>query len=239
MLHKWLDESNYTVVMTGAGMSTESGLPDFRSKEGLWKQKDPMTLANTEAMVNNRDEFLEFYTFRINGLIGREPHRGHQLLAKWEEEGLVQSIITQNVDDFHHKAGNKRVAELHGTLRTVRCHTCHTAYPNSYFAQAKYDCDCGGMLRPSVVLFGEMLPMEAIEMAYEEASKAELFIVLGSSLQVSPANSFPAQAKKNGAKLVIINMEETAMDQLADEVIHGRKIGDVLAEVEQNRSVQR
>ncbi|MBM7703795.1 NAD-dependent deacylase [Metabacillus iocasae] len=234
MLHKLLKESVYTVVLTGAGMSTESGLSDFRSfQKGLWKHKNPQQIASTYALQHNRTEFIDFYKMRIAALQNCEPHQGHHILAKWEEEGNIQSIITQNVDGFHHQAGSKRVAELHGTLRHIRCQRCHTQYENNLYLLNQYECKCGGFLRPSVVLFGETLPYEAIIEAEKESNQADLFIVLGSSLQVAPANHFPIEAKHTGAKLVIINMEPTDFDEEADIVIQGRQIGEVLKEVDE------
>ena len=226
-----LKESKYTVVFTGAGMSTESNLPDFRSAQGLWSKFDPYKLATTDAMRNNREEFKEFYSLRMKDLQKTEPHQGHYLLAEWEQKGIIQSFITQNVDGFHQRAGSKKVAELHGTLRHSHCHRCGTIYSNEAFMADDDKCTCGGLLRPSVVLFGESLPDEALEMAQFETDRAELFIVLGSSLQVSPANYYPSIAKRNGAKLVIVNMEDTPLDNRADLLITNCKIGEVLKEV--------
>ncbi|MFV9509731.1 NAD-dependent deacylase [Tepidibacillus sp. LV47] len=233
-LKKLLHESNYTVIFTGAGMSTESNLPDFRSASiGLWNKFDPSKLATIDAMKNNREEFREFYTMRMKAIQNTKPHIGHHILATWEKNGLIKSIITQNVDGFHQQAGNKKVVELHGTLRHCHCHLCGKIYCNERFINNETKCKCGGFIRPSVVLFGENLPEEALEMAEKETKKSDLFIVLGSSLQVSPANYFPSIAKRNGARLVIVNMEPTPLDDQADIVIHHRKIGDVLKELNQ------
>jgi NAD-dependent deacetylase len=233
MLAQWLKTSRYTVVLTGAGMSTESGLPDFRSAQtGLWNMKNPQQLASTYALEHNRDEFIEFYQYRIRTLQQCKPHAGHILLAEWEKHGIVQSIITQNVDGFHQQAGSKNVIELHGSLRTVHCQRCHKVYASDMYINEEFNCTCGGFLRPSVVLFGESLPSDAIEKAWLAAQKADLLIVLGSSLQVSPANQLPLIAKRNGAKLAIVNMEPTELDEWADLVIHHRKIGEVLKELD-------
>lgn len=226
-----LHDSDYTVVFTGAGMSTESGLPDFRSTNGgLWNQLDPSEIASTKALNDHVDEFTAFYRERVLGVKEYEPHQGHFILADWEKQGLVQSIITQNVDGFHQEAGSKRVAELHGTLQKVRCQSCRKVYDSKAYIKQEYDCACGGLLRPSIVLFGETLPTEAFQIAQEEAEKAALFIVLGSSLSVTPANMFPQIAKQHGAKLVIVNLEATSLDAYADLVINEQKIGSVLKE---------
>ncbi|QHS24433.1 NAD-dependent protein deacylase [Virgibacillus sp. MSP4-1] len=232
MLKEWLNESRHTVVFTGAGMSTESGLPDFRSSSGLWKQKDPSQIANTNALNDNVEEFIEFYRQRVLGVKEYHPHKGHYILAEWEQQGKVQSIITQNVDGFHQEAGSTQVAELHGTLQKLHCQSCGREYSSEEYVAEDYYCDtCGGILRPSIVLFGESLPQEAFQFAFEEAEKAELFIVLGSSLSVTPANQFPLIAKDHGAKLVIINRDETPFDAYADLVIHDKKIGEILEEL--------
>ncbi|GAB3798357.1 NAD-dependent protein deacylase [Virgibacillus kimchii] len=234
MLHEWLQSSQYTVVFTGAGMSTESGLPDFRSKnKGLWNNMDPSRLASTEALNKHVDEFIQFYRTRVNAISEYNPHQGHMILAEWENEGKVKSIITQNVDGFHQEAGSRQVAELHGTLQQLHCQNCGKSYGKEAYLEERYTCECGGTLRPSVVLFGETLPEEAFRFALEEAEKCDLFIVLGSSLTVTPANQFPLIAKDSGARLVIVNQEETELDAYADQVIHERKIGEVLEEVNQ------
>lgn len=224
-----IKESKYTVVFTGAGMSTESGLPDFRSSgSGLWTKKDPSEIASTKALNENVEEFIEFYRTRVLGVKEYGPHDGHYILAEWEQQGVIQSIITQNVDGFHQLAGSKRVAELHGTLQKLHCQACRKEYDSEEYINQEYYCDCGGILRPSIVLFGEALPQDAFQMAMEEAEKSDLFIVLGSSLTVTPANQFPLFAKQNGAKLVIVNLDPTPLDMYADEVINGEKIGTVL-----------
>ncbi len=231
MLENLLSESRYTVVFTGAGMSTESGLPDFRSSKGLWKQKDPSQLASTDALNHNVNEFIEFYRERVLGINEFKPHKGHFILADWEKRGIIKSIITQNVDGFHQLAGSVRVAELHGTLRNLHCQTCGKEYRSEEYINEEYYCDCGGVLRPSVVLFGESLPSEAFDFAIRESEKADLFIVLGSSLTVTPANQFPLIAKDHGAKLVIVNRDQTQFDRYADLVVNDKKIGELLNEL--------
>ncbi|KAA9023668.1 NAD-dependent protein deacylase [Niallia endozanthoxylica] len=237
MVKKWLRESDYTVIFTGAGMSTESGLPDFRSsKQGMWNKKDPSKIASTRALNENVQEFISFYRERVLGVKEYKPHKGHFILADWEKKGTVKHIITQNVDGFHQQAGSKHVSELHGTLQKLHCQSCGKEYSSEEYIHQEYYCTCGGVLRPSIVLFGESLPEEAFHTAYEEAVKADLFIVLGSSLSVTPANQFPLIAKEHGAKLVIVNMEKTDFDRYADEVIHDRKIGELLVELNSNDS---
>src|SRR5699024_3396717 len=140
---KWLDEAKYTVVFTGAGMSTESGLPDFRSADqGLWQKKDPTKLASTEALNNNVEDFIAFYRERVLGVKEYGPHKGHEILAKWEANGIVKSIITQNVDGFHQQAGSENVAELHGTLQKLHCEECGRAYDSNEYIKEAFYCEC-------------------------------------------------------------------------------------------------
>nr|WP_235801534.1 NAD-dependent deacylase [Heyndrickxia acidiproducens] len=224
-----LSAAKYPVVFTGAGMSTESGLPDFRSSsKGLWKKVHPDTVASVSAMNENVQSFIDFYYNRMKNQQQAGPNTGHKILADWEQRGLLSSIITQNVDGLHQEAGNENVIELHGTLRKCHCNRCGTVYPDTLFLEGNYKCPCGGLIRPSVVLFGESLPVDAFYQASDEAEKSDLFIVLGSSLSVSPANQFPLEAKRNGAKLVIVNMEPTEMDDAADLIVRDWKIGELL-----------
>ncbi|SDI49730.1 NAD-dependent protein deacylase [Alteribacillus bidgolensis] len=230
-LADWIKNANYTVVMTGAGMSTESGVPDFRSNKGIWKDRDPIALASTEALQYNREAFFSFYQLRIKSLEEVKPNNGHYTLADWEHHGLLQSLITQNVDDLHSKAGSRNMAELHGSIAELRCHDCGYQISSEAYLENNTTCPkCGGFFRPNVVLFGEMLPEKAIQFAQQETAKADLFIVLGSSLSVAPASAFPAEAKENGAKLVIINKTTTELDDHADLVIQERSISEVLEE---------
>ncbi|MBN1334275.1 MAG: NAD-dependent deacylase [Synergistales bacterium] len=220
------------VVFTGAGMSTESGLPDFRSDQGIWKGADPSQLASVEAMERGEEEFFEFYRTRIRALLGVSPNEGHMILVDWEKKRILKGIITQNVDGLHQRAGSKRVAELHGNLREVSCRKCRSIFPNTLFLEGEKCPHCGGNLRPSVVLFGEMLPMRALQEAQDMADECDLFVVLGSSLQVSPANWFPREARSRGAGLVIVNIMETPLDAMADLLFH-EPIGQVLKGVDE------
>lgn len=226
-LAEWLQGSRSAVVLTGAGMSTESGVPDFRSKSGWWRNIDPMTVANVEALEERYDLFHEFYSTRIKGLDTIRPHQGHEVLADWERRGLIRAVATQNVDGLHQRAGNRRVAELHGSIRSVRCQRCDADGEMSAFL-AKEACPvCGGKLRPNVVLFGEMLPEEAWQQALFAIRQADLVLVIGTSLQVYPVNQLPTMTS---GRVAIINYEATEMDDRFDLVIQG-KAGEVLREV--------
>lgn len=233
MLANWLKNAHSTVIFTGAGMSTESGLPDFRSSTGLWKQFNPTQLASIDALNNQLNDFMHFYQERVQSVQLVKPHKGHSILAKWEEQGLIKGIITQNVDGLHQEAGSTHVAELHGTLRRFHCQSCGKSKNRVDFIKQLTQCHCGGKIRPSIVLFGEQLPKDAFEVALHLSEFSDLFIVLGSSLSVAPANQFPLIAKEAGARLVIINEEPTDLDYYADLVINERKIGEALSAVDQ------
>lgn len=220
-LTTWLTQAKQCLIFTGAGMSTESGIPDFRSaKTGLWQKFNPSELANVYAIDNNTAEFIDFYQNRLNDILQFKPHTGHHILAQWQAVGIIKAIITQNVDGFHSQAGNSSVLELHGSFAHTHCHTCQKNYSVEDFIQGNSRCTCGGIIRPSIVLFGEMLPEQVFAQAEYLTQTCDLFIVLGSSLSVSPANSFPQLAKQCGAKLVIINNDPTDLDSLADMVIN-------------------
>ncbi|WP_308017573.1 SIR2 family NAD-dependent protein deacylase [Alkalihalobacillus deserti] len=227
-LATWLQNATYTTVLTGAGMSTESNIPDFRSKEGWWKNVDPRTVATTEALNNNYDLFHEFYSIRINGLKQCTPHKGHEILAAWEQKGIIQAISTQNVDGFHTAAGNDHVYELHGSIHKIRCEECSKPASEQQFLNKEKCIHCGGLLRPGVVLFGEMLPEESWSVSLDHIRRSDLVIVIGTSLEVYPANELPQMT--NG-KTVYINMEVDENSPEFDLVIK-EKVGELLREVD-------
>lgn len=234
VLAKWWLDSSYRVVLTGAGMSTESGLLDFRSPQGLWKGYDPKKIASIQALYANTKEFYEFYRKRLSCLSKAQPNKGHLVLAELQKKRLLNAIITQNIDSLHQKAGAGRVIELHGNLREAKCLSCGQKYPIEILEEKDIPLckECNGYLKPEVILFGESLPHEALRHAEMETKRSHLFVVIGSSLEVSPANYFPLLARDVGAKLVIINMEPTLMDNQADLVIHA-KAGKVLRKLQE------
>lgn len=238
-------QAAYPVVFTGAGMSTESGLPDFRSAQGLWRQR-PESLATMDALRRAPEEFYFFYQWRIARLWATTPNAGHAALAALAAAGFVRRLITQNVDGLHQRAGSEAI-ELHGTLRTVSCLGCGTAYDSRALLPAtpgweddyragRYqpgpEClcpACGGSIRPDVVLFGESLPPDAWAAAMQASQAADFFVVVGSSLAVGPANLCPAFALEGGARLAIINQEATHLDSRADWVFRDRAAGVLAA----------
>jgi NAD-dependent deacetylase len=216
---RWLDEAERVVVLSGAGMSTESQLPDFRSSNGLWQNHRFEELASPEGLAHDFEAFTRFYRWRIETLLAHQPNAGHALLHAWETRFAPhkrQIIVTQNVDGFHQAAGSTQVLELHGSLRTVRCERCGARIEAArYMEDGQEWCDCGGKRRPEVVLFGEGLPAQALNGAIEATAHADLMLVLGSSLMVSPANQLPRLAHQRGAKVAIINNDPTPQDHLA------------------------
>lgn len=226
-LADWIQKSNYTVIFTGAGMSTESGIPDFRSKDGLWKGIDPMTVATADVLEKDYDQFYAFYKTRVKSLKGTSPHKGYDILAKWEQEGLIQRVITQNIDGFHKRAGNKNVIPLHGSIHDFRCNDCNKATEEKAFMEKKSCRECGGSLRPDVVLFGERLNQDYLEQAEEEMKKAELVIIIGTSLMIYPVNQLPAMTR---GKTVYINKE--VPEKSFFDLVFEEKAGKVLQNVD-------
>lgn len=224
-----LKESRYAVVLTGAGMSTESGIPDFRSKDGWWNKVDPLTVATIDALENNYEVFREFYKHRISALEPCQPNKGHEILNEWGNNSTIKSVITQNIDGFHSKTVNNQVYELHGSINNIKCHNCGAKSDKENFMNNKSCSSCGGRLRPGVVLFGETLPTTAWNNAQKEIIKSDLVIVIGTSLNVSPFNGLPFLTK---GKKAIINMDKTELDEMFDLVINDKivKVLNMVAE---------
>lgn len=226
-LKEWLKLSQKTVVLTGAGMSTESGVPDFRSESGWWQNIDPRTVATVEALEQNYSLFYEFYKMRIENLEKVVPHEGHEILADWEKRGLVSLVATQNVDGFHQLAGSQNVEELHGSIRTIRCHRCGEQGKIAAFLQQE-SCQCGGKLRPNVVLFGEDLPQTSWQKAIHAIESAELVVVIGTSLEVYPVNQLPSMTY---GKTVYMNLDVVQQETQFDLTIQG-KVKEILQQLE-------
>jgi len=216
-----VQEHQPCVVLTGAGISTESGIPDFRSPTGIWAEYDPMEYATIEAFRRDPLKVWEFYALRFEALTRAEPNPGHLALAALERRGLVQSLITQNIDGLHDRAGSQDVVEVHGSIRTARCLECGERVPLDQVVSALREApapqcpSCGSILKPDVVMFGELLPVEAIDRAFELAHGAGLLLVVGSSLEVHPVAALPEEAVAAGAKLAIVNRGPTPVDHLA------------------------
>ena len=227
-----LARSHRIVALTGAGISTESGLPDFRSKGGLWAGVNPLEVASLTAFRRRPQAFYDFYRRRLATLAGAAPNPAHRALVDLERFGL-RAVVTQNVDGLHQAAGSRRVIELHGNLREAVCIECGRVVPIGAITEALDRGElptcgvCGGRLKPNVVLFEELLPPAAYAAAEHECGQADVLLVAGSSLQVTPAAWLPEVARARGAGVIIANDESTAMDDLADVVLRGR-VGNIL-----------
>ena len=224
------------VALTGAGASTESGLPDFRSKDGLWGGTDPTRVASVSAFQQDPAAFYAFYQTRLAALAGAAPNAAHRALARLESLGMLHLVVTQNVDGLHLRAGSREVVEVHGNLREARCAGCGALVSivemaGPLRAGALPMCGrCGGLLRPNVVLFGEVLPAAAYARAEAACRQCDVLLVVGSSLQVHPVAGLPALAVRHGAKLAIVNRDPTPCDELAEVVVWG-EAGTVLPRI--------
>ncbi len=235
---KIIKESNNIVVFTGAGISTESGIEDFRSEGGLWSKYDPSIYASYYHFLEDPSKFWEMHSELEGTVANAEPNRAHYGIAELEKLGKVKAIVTQNIDMLHQKAGsnsynNIPIYELHGSYGVLECVKCRKDfdYDEIDTKSVKYPvCDCSGYIKPKVVLFGESLPPGVLDGAMNACANSDCFIMVGSSLLVSPANIMPGIARKYGAKVIFINKENTVMDDLADIFLKG-SAGDIFEEL--------
>ena len=221
-LRQWVSESKRIVAFTGAGVSTESGIPDFRSVDGLYNQKfeyPPETIISHSFYERNPEYFFRFYREKMLPL-GFEPNITHKTLARWEGEGRLLSVVTQNIDGLHQKAGSKRVHELHGSILRNYCTVCGKAHSAEFVRDTGKipRCTCGGIVKPDVVLYEEGLNEATIEESIMDIYNADMLIVMGTSLRVYPAAGFVRYYRGN--RMVLINRDETPYDGMADLVIH-------------------
>jgi NAD-dependent deacetylase len=217
------------VVLTGAGISAESGIPTFRSKGGLWEKYDPTVYASIEVFRKDPSKYWQIRGDFIRDYDSYEPNAAHRALVELENLGIVRQVITQNIDGLHRKAGSRRVVEIHGSLREIICQQCNRTYlaPNIPGGNPPH-CGCGGVLKPNTVLFGEQLPPAALEVAIRESSTCRIMLVIGTSAVVYPAAHLPVVAMQHGAKIVEINIERAFPD--ADHVVL-EKAGTAMARI--------
>lgn len=233
-LKKWVSESDNIVFFGGAGVSTESGIPDFRSVDGLYAQKykyPPETIVSHTFLHRRTEEFFEFYREKmVAPAIAAKPNAAHKKLAELEKDGKLKAIVTQNIDGLHQEAGSREVLELHGTVMKNYCDRCGKRFDVNAVMKTKGipKCDCGGMIRPDVVLYEEGLDMDVVEKAVQYIRNADVLIIGGTSLVVYPAAGLIQYYA--GKKLVLINLSETSQDRNADLIIRG-KIGEVLSQI--------
>ena len=232
VLKQWVSESSSIVFFGGAGVSTESGIPDFRSVDGLYSQHfeyPPETIISHSFYLRDPSYFFRFYREKMLPL-GFEPNITHKKLAQWEQEGKLSAVITQNIDGLHQAAGSKNVLELHGSILRAYCSRCRRPYPAEEMnrGQGVPRCVCGGIIRPDIVLYEEPLDDDVVRRAVDYIRKAEVLIIGGTSLNVYPAAGLINYYK--GDKLVLVNLSETPYDNYADLVIH-EKIGEVFSQI--------
>lgn len=222
-----LREARYAVALTGAGVSTPSGIPDFRSPHsGLWVRDDP-AVASLLGFRRQPERFFEWIRPLAGLMVQAEPNPAHIALARLEALGILRALITQNIDTLHTRAGSQTVHEVHGHMREATCVECFRIYPTSDFVESFVAegriprCPaCGGMLKPNVILFGEQLPFRVLQAARRAARRADVMLVAGSSLAVAPASELPLTTLAHGGRLIVVNYEPTFVDSEASVVIH-------------------
>ncbi len=230
--------ASHAVALTGAGVSTPSGIPDFRSPEsGLWQLVNPFEVASLGAFRRHPDVFYDWIRPMVRLVLGASPNPAHVALAELEQMGMLRATITQNIDGLHLRAGSSRVVEIHGHFRTATCINCYQRTPGEHVlnhlanSSGVPTCShCGGVLKPDIILMGEQLPYAELQASYQEARRCDLMLVAGSSLTVEPAASLPELARRNGASLILINLEPTWVDPVAEVVIHA-DVAQVLPEL--------
>ena len=223
-------------MLTGAGVSVPSGIPDFRTPgTGLWERVDPMEVAHIDAFRRDPDRFWRFYGERFAALAGTRPNRAHEILAELERRGLIRALVTQNIDRLHRAAGSERVLEVHGSIEWSVCLDCGGRVPLDHVrrllaatAGAPECAACVSPLKPDVVLFGELLPEALMAEAFALAEEADLIVCIGSSLEVHPVASLPATTREAGGRLALVTMGPTPYDRDADVKLEG----DVVEELE-------
>jgi NAD-dependent deacetylase len=236
-LAQLIRDARSVVALTGAGISVPSGIPDFRSPgTGLWENVNPMEVAHIDAFHRDPQRFWGFYGQRFQTLEDKRPNRAHAALAALEAAGHLEAVITQNVDCLHSKAGSREVVEVHGSIRSSSCLTCRAGYELADVRRRQHQdeagiprCDCGDPLKPDVVLFGEYLPVPALERAQELAASAELMLAVGSSLEVYPVAALPEVTLSAGGQLAIVTQGPTPLDARAAVRLDGDVVDELVA----------
>lgn len=233
-----LRRSRYAIALTGAGISTPSGIPDFRSPDtGLWESVDPMKVASIYTFRRHPESFFEWIRPLTRLLLKAEPNPAHRALARLEAQDILRAVITQNVDGLHQRAGSSEVLEIHGHMRSATCMDCYRSEPTEDLVEALLSSEdvprcpeCGGVLKPDVVLFGEQLPIQVVNAAVAHVESADLMLVAGSFLEVTPVSRLPMKIHRRGGRLIVVNLSPTHADSVADVVIRG-DVADVLPKI--------
>ncbi len=242
-----LENASNITCLTGAGISTPSGIPDFRSNHsGLWANDDPMSVASLQAFRHRPERFYGWFRPLAVRIFRAEPNAAHAALARLERTGRLRSVMTQNIDGLHQRAGSSTVLELHGSTTHLTCPECYRSYPSrpflpAYFAEGVLPrCKfCSSILKPDAILFGEQLPVQTWELAVKAAGGSDLMIIAGTSLQVTPAAELPLNVLKRNGKLLIINEEKTYLDSSASAVLRGDVANILPALVDQLTATER
>lgn len=234
----WLMTAKKAVAFTGAGVSTESGIPDFRSPGGVWAKSQPVMYQDYVMGVHFQKEYWRQKSESHDSMFNAQPNITHKAIARWEDLGILRGVITQNIDELHQRAGSKQVLELHGTAMKIGCLYCDARFEADPMVkeflktQTVPPCPkCEGLLKHATISFGQSLPEKVLKTAAEWSQEADVYLTLGSSLVVNPAAQLPEIAKRSGAKLVIINRDETPLDGIADLVINA-PLGEVMETIE-------
>lgn len=235
-LREKIRKSNRIVVFTGAGISSESGIPTYRGSEGVWSKYDPNIYANINVFLQDSSYYWQYFkNERYPVIKNAKPNINHYSIVELEKQGKLNCVITQNIDGLHQMAGSSKVIELHGNTRIISCLKCKRKYSiDEIYSLLQKEipplCSCGGKLKTNTVLFGEQLPSTALIEAEIASKNCDLFLSLGSSLLVYPAANFPIIAKKNNSYLVIVNLDATPLDDIADLVIND-KVSNILSKI--------
>jgi NAD-dependent deacetylase len=226
-----LKTAKKVVVSTGAGGSAESGVPTFRGKDGIWKKMRPEELATVDGFMENPELVWEWYQYRRELMNEVKPNPGHYAIVDFEKLFSKFSLVTQNIDGLHARAGSSHILELHGNITKNKCFKCNRPYYDEINLEGGLPhCGCGGMIRPDVVWFGEMLPQETLREAFKASEEAEVFFSVGTSAVVQPAASLPYMARRSGAYVVEVNIESTPLTEVASLFLQG-KSGDILPRI--------
>ena len=233
-----IKEGGKNVVFTGAGISTESGIPDYRSQGGIWDKFRPVYFDEFMSSKESRVEYWRRWGELYQGITKAEPNAAHLSLARLNEIGLLQAVVTQNIDGLHQASGlpDEKIIELHGNTCRIRCMRCRKISPTAKVQQRLKtgdpapECECGGFLKPDTISFGQAMPVAEVEKSVTLSSQCDFFLIVGSTLVVQPAAQMPVYAKNNGAFLAIINLSDTPCDDICDVLIR-EKAGDVLQQI--------
>ena len=228
-----LSKSAHAVALTGAGISVESGIPPFRGKGGLWETYDMDEYATIDVFLTNPKKAWTFLKLLGETCVPAQPNDAHRALAELEEMGRLSSVITQNIDGLHHKAGSKRVIEFHGSYKTMTCTSCQKTVESDTVSLEAIppQCECRGILKPDVVLFGEPIPADAVRESFQEASLCDALLVIGTSAVVMPAAQIPLIAKQHRATIIEINMERTVLTHSVSDIFLEGSAAKILPQI--------